>query len=176
MIRFTSIVLNSDGSWTFDWTPTGAPSYRVILDGDLIDTPDAPPYNFRIDGFSDEPPHIEVVEAGELADSEKYPPHETIQWWPVHGADHYRVEKKVGADWVPFKTVVESGAAVHSITVPLPADESPVEIRVSAIDVVGQASGYLHFKVRGAFPPEIKESDTRVGYDKAAGEVFAALS
>jgi hypothetical protein len=56
MIQFLSITQNPDLTWTFAWASTGAPSYRVVLHGDLLKTTTGLSYTYSRAGFSTYPP------------------------------------------------------------------------------------------------------------------------
>src|SRR5688500_6165334 len=97
MIQFTTIRKNADGTWTFDWTSTGADEYRIIYQGVEIDVAITNSYSCDLHGFTNEPPAIEVVEDDELALSEENTPYIIFQWYPNRNAHHYEVQKYNGS-------------------------------------------------------------------------------
>jgi hypothetical protein len=87
VIPFTSITRLAGGKWRFDWVPTGADLYRVVLNGLFIQSIDAPPLDLGAHGSDHEPPPIELVEDDGVVLSEKFSPYFILEWWPNPDCD-----------------------------------------------------------------------------------------
>lgn len=176
MITFDTITRNYDGSWTFDWTTTGAGSYRIVLEGSLLVEILGPPYVFRGSGYPTDPPALEVTEVTEdtdLADSELYQPYMVIQWYRNLLAKAYSVEKYDGSNWVGFKVVQEKGkAGAYRVRTLILPDESTDLFRVRCVDSLEEYSVPIEYNAFIVCPPQFAPTEEVViDYDPGTTSV-----
>jgi len=142
----TSITKTGYSSWLFTWT--GTEPFYVWRDGVLV-----------LDGVSDtetiiegtdaeEPPAIQVLDSTETDDplTVAYPPFGLLQWRGDAAVSYYRVDRYVGAAWVTYITVGESGdGGYYSAKTPALVDAVAAQWRIIAVDSVGNESEPLPF-------------------------------
>lgn len=163
MIQFTSITKNGDGSWTFAWASTGDLSYRVVLRGTYLAEVATPSFSWTRGGYSDFPPPVEVVPAGQRAASEVYPDAVTLQWYGVAGAASYIVQQYDGSSWETVGTV-DHPDWVNSWRTGRLADDAPYQFRVLAVGAAGDLSGPLPFTFTTTCLPQSPDGMTAFAY------------
>jgi hypothetical protein len=164
MIAFTSIVKNADNSWTFQWASTGAPSYRVVLQGRQIADVVPTEYTFNGQGYPTFPPSLEVVPEGQLATTELFSPLMVIQWYQDLPATQYIVQVQSGATWGLVAIVTEVGLWVSTYRTPVQVDGQTYNYRVFAQDSVGNQSAYRSYSRTVVCPPVSPDGTFAVGY------------
>lgn len=168
MIQFTSITLRADLKWVFDWTPTSATFYRVILYGMELDRLDTPPYLFSLAGWEDFPPPIEVVEEDEVSYTETYLPYLNVQWYAEDpdGVSMYVLRKLVGVEWIDRGFQMEDGFTwVYTIQSQLLEDETFHQFRLIAMDMLEQVSDPYLFQRYVITAPYFDPTTISVVYD-----------
>lgn len=139
-ITFTDVRQTSDRSWVFTWADTGADVYRVVLFGVLVGTTSRLTWVWDGNGFLNSPPPLEVVEDGELALSELYPPYLAVQWYQEPGAESYTVEEYRSSSWAEVASIDEQGTWVYSYVTQTLTDGYLEKLRVTAYDDLGNPS------------------------------------
>lgn len=140
MIQFLTITQNLDSTWVFTWADTGASSYRVVLNGELLATTSQLTYTFTRFGYPSSPPLVEVVPSGELAQSELYPATFPIQWYWL-GVSYYSVKQLIGGVWTEVGQVLDDGSWVFTFQPRgLLVDETDYNFQVTAINSVNLES------------------------------------
>jgi hypothetical protein len=161
VIPFTSITRLAGGKWRFDWVPTGADLYRVVLNGLFIQSIDAPPLDLGAHGSDHEPPPIELVEDDGVVLSEKFSPYFILEWWPNPDCHHYEVSTPSAV----LRNITEKGLPLYEFRVGELTDETGYTWTVKCVDSLGQkSSGFLFnwFEVR---VPILHETEYKVGYN-----------
>lgn len=187
-LPFTSIVLNSDKSWTFTWAPTSAVYYRVVLWGVELARGTFTSFNFDRNEYRKYPPPLEVVETvieeveteddvlevevAELAVSEQHSPYFVIQWYQDLTADAYLVEQYVEGEWRTVRRVNETGLWVYTYTSQVLEDDTTYHLRVTAEGELGDKSDPVSFTKFVVTPPRPPDPDITVTY--AAGNIQIA--
>lgn len=169
MIDFTTITKLSDGTWEFDWIPTSAEVYRVVLFGNEIDRTLEPPYIAKVDGYVIEPPPIEIAEDDEESLSETNTPFIILQWWPNRNAEFYDVQRYTSGEWQSIKKVLENDSSVYTVRSLIETDNEVVQYRITANDSIEQISDPLAFTALIVCSPVISDGDTEVTY--ATGDI-----
>ncbi len=140
---------NTDGSWAFSWT-AGTGPYQVWLDGLLIASPTVNSYTFRQPGYDTVPPELEILDAADTAENLLYPPYVLLQWRGIQGVSGYVIEIYTGASGAPWQfvnTVKESRRGYYSWKSPPLVDDTVVQYRVSAIDLIGNQGPPIAFSI-----------------------------
>lgn len=177
-IQFTSCVFQENGSWLFEWDAVGgATEYRIILEGNEIDSVEDPEYTFtgpmRPGWAGDYPPPLEVMVDDNLAPSEINKPFLLVQWYQEDGADaeYYSFDEYLSGSWSNRIIQDENGSWVYSIQTPTLADETLFIYRVIGYGSIQQptdAQGYRIFVVR---PPTFADTSIEVSYDDDLEEI-----
>ena len=147
MITDQIAVREQSGRWKFTWSPGAAP-YSVWLEGVEVTT-DLLIEEYEYDGadFPDVPPPLEILEAGDIADNETYPPRALVQWYGNPLAVAYEVEQKIDGVFTLVVAATERGDGYYSWT-SLPLDDVTThEFRVKAIDSFGNEGPLISFSV-----------------------------
>lgn len=173
MIQFTSISKDVNGNWTFTWASTGAPSYRVVLNGTQLAVTASTSYTTAIPGYPKFPPPIEVVPSGQLADTEVYRQPAKLQWYSSPGAVSFVVQQLVGSTWVNAATVSAVGW-LNAYDLPILGDDGVYSYRVMAVSAVGDLSAPLNFTVEVAKTPRPPDGTLGFAYTSDSVVVSAA--
>jgi hypothetical protein len=164
MIQFTSIVQNSNKSWTFTWADAGVASYRVVLDGILLAVPVELSYTTELFGYEDYPPELEVVKVGELALSEQYSPYVYLQWY-YEPCVCFVVKQLVGASWVQVARIMNNEALwVYTWRTRKLTDDTDYQFRIYAVDMLGNESVPRQWKFHSECPPKFDQNSIAVTY------------
>ena len=124
----------ADGSWIFTWT-AGASPWRVFLDGKQIDTvTTTATYTFLQDGYQDSPPPLEIVGAGQDAETELYPAWVTLQWRESATAVSYVVKELISGSYVEVNNQPDTDSGYYSFETPSLTDATEATWRVYGID------------------------------------------
>lgn len=152
-----TIERDAGGGWLVTWSPGTAP-YSVWLDGILLGTTDEEEYLIEDPDYDDVAPAVEVLNDGEVGESETYPPFVRLQWRGNQVAESYEVQQLVGVEWKQKAVVAEDGSGYYSWeSLPL-EDEAVEQFRVVASDVIGNEGTPVAFSIevcRNPAPPII---------------------
>jgi hypothetical protein len=172
-LAILSVEKNEQQQWVFTWSDSGAASYRLVLNGNLIDTTEDLEYTFALPGYDSYPPPLEVVDDGDLAMSEKNRPFLVMQWYRSEGATYYEVQENVSGTWTRRAVITDLGALqwVYTMRTPTLDDQTDYSFRVVAIGTVGDSDGDLNFNATIVRPPTLAEDSIEVGYDDSTGSV-----
>lgn len=153
-----AITRTEDGSWDLTW-PVGTTPYSVYLDGELLtDSLTTEAYTVSDPRYVDDAPPVEIVSAGETAQSTSYPPKVVIQWRGLQAADGYEVQEWDGSAWVTVGTLEEVGAGYYTWESDALSDVTTHQHRVRAFSHAGQngvAIAFDSFVVRTPPPPSV---------------------
>lgn len=157
MILFTSIIQNSDKSWTFVWnTIPGVPYWRVILYGNQLAKITVNTYTASIPNYINFPPPIEVAQGDILTLSETYQPYIILQWYG-EVCFFYLIQQYLNSSWTTIARVVESGQWIHTFQTAILPDEMASTFRIIAVDSLGNQSApreFINYVVRPPNPPD----------------------
>lgn len=166
MVQFTAIT-ESEGSWTYEWA-SGLGEVRVVLWGEELATTTENSYTYTSEMYNSPTlaPPVEVVLAGELAQSEHNRCYLSLQWYRngfvLVGSEihHYEVEYYNGTTWVSRGSVVDN-PDTHIIVFNTPVLPDMVEAlwRVTAVSVTDRESDvpleFSYMVVRPPTPPAL---------------------
>jgi hypothetical protein len=163
-------LLGGNGGWQFQWPSTGDVYYRIVLQGEQIDSvldngTGLQTYVFRGIGFINYPPPLEIVpgSAGQ-APSEINRPFLLIQWYGESDAAYYQVQERVGGNWQLWFQTAETGAQVYSWQSSLLTDLSAHNYQVLAYNSIGQAGTPVPFNILVVTPPSFVDPNYNVTY------------
>lgn len=167
-LPITSIVRNSDGTWTFAWTATLATYYRVVLFGQQLAVVTSPTYTtvgISIgQSYPKFPPPVEVVEQVLLALSETYQPSIYVQWYGTPGVSYYELQAFVGGVWTKIQRFSESGQWIYTWQSPVLSDETTYQYRVVAVDSLGNQSTPRLYTINMVRLPDSPDKTTAITY------------
>jgi hypothetical protein len=163
-LQFTSITVNSDRTWTFAWADTGADSYRVVLYGVELAVVTDTTYTWDREGFTNFPPPVEVVEEGDVAESEVYQPYLLIQWYKEPFAASYSVQEFQTSQWNQINTAVDTGEWVYSYQTRTLEDGTQEKLRVLALDELDNVSAARGFTKDVLANPKPPDGDISITY------------
>jgi len=153
-------------TWSSD---LGSPTYRVYRDGALVATTTTPQMAFTVD--PDANLDLVILDTAD-APAPKYPARWTLGWWPVPGADAYRVEEYVGAAWTLRAEVQDTGAGYYQWTTRVLEDETTHQFRVLAEGADGNRSTPRALSALMVRHPD----NTNVDYAYSAGSREVTIS
>jgi hypothetical protein len=154
-------VQNPDGTWTFSWTSTGAPSYNIVLNGLLLNNTAGNTYTWAGTAYQTSPPPLEIVPlvtGRELALSQRWKPYLIMQWYGEPAAAGYTVQFFSGGQWVNVITISETGQWLYTYQTPMLTDETTYQFRVFAFDQYGNQSvarTFTRYVVTPPAPPAV---------------------
>lgn len=164
------ILLGGNGGWLFQWPSTGDIYYRIVLQGEQIDSvlddgTGMQSYTFTGAGFITYPPPLEIVpgSAGQ-SPSEINKPFLLIQWYGESDATTYQVQENIGGDWFTWFQITEVGAQVYSWQAPLLDDLTLHNYRVIAFNSIGQEGTPVSFNIFVVTPPAFVDFNYNVTY------------
>lgn len=167
-VAFTSIVRNSDRSWTFSWSGSG--TWHVVLYGILLATTEENSYRINLQEFADYPPPLEVVDEDDLALSEQHKPYVLVQWYREDGAARYHVQHSTdGVSYATIATTQESGQWVYTYHSPILDDGSTHYWKVIAESIIGNQSTARQYNASIISPPRPVDSEITIAY--SAGNI-----
>lgn len=156
-LPITNITRNSDGTWTFAWTSTGATYYRIVLFGLQLDTTSNAFYTVSdpsaLLSYRTFPPPIEVVPTTTKALSELYQPYLLMQWYGDPNATLYLVQYNNGATWQTIAQISNAGQWVLQFQTAVLFDETEYDYRVIAVDALGDQSTPRPYTINVVTPP-----------------------
>jgi hypothetical protein len=132
------VVRTESGTWLFTWA-VGTSPYTLWLDGVLLES------GLLVESYEwtdtweyqDEAPPLEVLEDGDTAENETYPPRFTLQWRGLQNAALYVVERFISASWVEVANLQEDARGYYEYT-SLPLDDGATHLfRVTAVSQSG---------------------------------------
>lgn len=156
-----TVTRREDGGWNFTWDVGTAP-YAIWLDGKLLDTVDDEEYDVTLPGYEDVPPSLEILNDGEEAESELYPPYVIVQWRGIPTAVAYVVEENVEGDWVTRATVQEARRGYYTWRSPAKPDGSALQFRVLPADLYGNTGTAIAFSMDLCRNPETPEIEITI--------------
>lgn len=167
-LPITTIVRNSDGSFTYSWASTGALYYRIVLAGIQLDQVSGTSWssagaNYK-DSYEGFPPPIEVMPTTSLALSEQYPSVFVMQWYGSQSVSWYAVQEFVGSVWTTVSRVTESGQWIYTYHTPVLSDETTFQFRVVAVDSLGNESDPRVYTFVVVRPPDQPDPDIVITY------------
>jgi len=122
----------SDTRWRVTWDSTLArPTYYVYRDGLLMMQTRQELYEF--DAARGEQVQIDVLDDMDDAPAEVYPGKMILSWEPVDGANHYRIDEKVGGTWTERARIQETGLPSYWYQTRWLQDMTAYEWRVVAV-------------------------------------------
>jgi hypothetical protein len=153
----------------YDWTGTGP--YDVWLNGQrVLTSTTAETYTAQTtDGTTNPLPAIEVLEAGDAAESDTYSPLLRMQWRGQSGASLYLVQQYVDSEWTTIGAVRENGTGYYAYTTTALTDGDTEQFRVRAQDSRGYQSEpvtFTHTVVCNPAPPVVSYT-----YDDNTGDL-----
>ena len=165
-IPITSITVNRQGNWTFNWSFVPLTTYRVVLYGTQLITGIFASYTFTGQGYSSFPPPIEVTIAPDLALSELFTPLMYIQFYGDPAVDHYDIQQSFdgGATWITIDSFQESGQWIYSYLTGIQTDEQTFIYQVVAVDTIGNTSTPRMYVRYCVTPPAPPDGNVVVGY------------
>lgn len=156
----------TEGAWEFTWGSGFASPYSIWLDGVLLDTVDDESYTFDRPGYDEAPPDLEIVETGETAESETYPPYVVLQWRGSQDAAAYDIEQYISGVWTVIATVMETGQGYYQWTSQPLEDLATEQYRVTPVRLGGADGTPLSFTTavcRNPPHPEVELSIDSTG-------------
>ena len=122
----------SDTRWRVTWDSTlASPTYYVYRDGLLMMQTRQELYEF--DAARGEQVQIDVLDDMAAAPAEVYPGKMILSWEPVDGANHYRIDEKVGGTWTERARIQETGLPFYWYQTRWVRDMTAYEWRVVAV-------------------------------------------
>lgn len=137
MITDHSVAREPSGTWLFTW-PAGISPYSIWLDGEeLVASQTALFYEYEGTDFPDEAPPLEILEDGDVAENETFPPHAIVQWRSDQAAAAYEVQQKIDSVFIVVVAIMERGEGYLSWISPPLDDVTVHDFRVLALDAGG---------------------------------------
>lgn len=162
-IPITSIVLNANNSWTFSWTSTGALQYRVILYGRLIATVTTTSYVWLDNFYTEFPPPLEISDQTSV-ESELFQPYFIIQWYGIPACRKYIIQYLNGSTWQQIVMLTETGQWLYTYQTGTLIDGNTYQLRVIAVDSLGNQSIPQQFKKLIVTPPVTPDGVVVISY------------
>lgn len=141
-------------SWSSDLG--GTPTFYVYVDGALAVSTTDTTYTFH--GAAGESYLIEIFDSALDAPDPIPSGRATLSWYPVAGADEYRITRLDSGTWVEHGQVLEDGSAWYTWTSVQLTDGTLYRYRVTAINedtYLGTAMEASMYVVRVPSPPDV---------------------
>ena len=175
MIAIQSIILNSDGSWTFSWNSDGSTNYVVTLWGTVLQTGSSLTYTWSgSQEYISFPPPLEISSTNNpYVLSNDYTPFLVLQWYG-EGVDHYDIQQYDGTVWNTIQTFQDTGSWIFTYITSVLTDQMTYLFQVIAVDSVGNQSTPRQYQRYVVCPPVPPDGDVVISYTNPNVVISAA--
>lgn len=173
-IPITSVVQNSNQSWTFTWANSGQAYSRVVLWGiQLLKTTN---FTYTWSGFeyTTYPPPLEIAYEDQQVLSEQFLPYLVMQWYGEQTAATYVVQENLAGTWTTIQTLLETGQWIYTFITPILTDETTYSYRVIALDDVGDESVPRGYNIYVVCPPLPTDGKVMVSYNQGTTSIVVS--
>jgi len=153
-----TVVRQAEGTWLFTWDPGSSP-YSVWLDGELLESGlTDEEYEYTGAVYPDEAPPLEIIESGDTAENDEFPPYLLLQWWGLQDASGYMIEQYVSGSWIEEVHIMERARGYYSWATDPLEDGSSHQFRITAVGLYGNEGTPVAFTTticRNPEPPDV---------------------